>query len=544
MGDIVRDRVQAKLQKLSTRFAENYRNMLSEKEDSPFVHYFEGASIAPLEKTFQDFAFDVEEVRKELRLANQVLSTVVCIQENSYEVLVHICAVLLEGKSLCLINPKEGKDRIHKKLQRIPSDSLIFVGEEFQNQLGLPDSKTMRKSFPTGPQWDLRIHPPVHFLSDQPFIYIFTSGTTGEPKVVQQLEWAVMLNVDALIERHQLKSGVRLGTCLPVFHVNALEFSFFCTLFSGAEFYLLKNFDLLLFSKLLADRKLDIFSLVPSLLATILRAERFFPLSSLASLRYFVTAAAPLSSALIKECYEKMPCRVLQGFGLSEAVNFSTVTPFALKKDEYEWAIFSKERPSIGTCLRGTEIEVWNEQGMPVSEGQKGELVICGDTLMLGYRGENLLGTTENRRFPTGDLGFYETYQGKKFFFLTGRKKEIVKRAGLTVSLAEIEDVLTEFANPKIEAIALGFENDYVGEELAVAFRTEDPRFSMNVLEKFMEEKLPSHMRPRLYIEALQAVRSSSGKANRSLFLSFCQKYRSQAFGDTVITVKESSHAH
>ncbi len=544
MGDIVRDRVQAKLQKLSTRFSENYLKILTEKGDSPFVQYFEGANCEPLEKTFQEFAFDVEEIRSDLRQLKKAFSTVLCIQENSYEILVHICAALLEGKSLCLINPKEGKERIHKKIQRIPLDSLIFVGEEYQAQLGLSGSRVMRKNFSTSHRSGLSVHPPVHFPSDQPFIYIFTSGTTGEPKVVQQLEWAVMLNVDALIERHGLKPGVRLGTCLPVFHVNALEFSFFCTLFSGAEFFFLKNFDLLLFSKLLDNHKLDIFSLVPSLLATILRAERFFPLSSLSSLRYFVTAAAPLSSALIKECYEKMPCRVLQGFGLSEAVNFSAVTPFDLSKDEYEWAIFSKERPSIGTSLRGTDIEVWNEQGIPVSEGQKGELVICGDTLMLGYRGENPLGTGDGRRFPTGDLGFFETYQGKRFYFLTGRKKEIIKRAGLTVSLAEIEDVLSEFSSPKIEAIALGFENDYVGEELAVAFRTDDPNFSVEVLERFMEKKLPSHMRPRLYIEALQAVRSSSGKANRGLFLSFCDKYKGQAFGDTVISVKESSHVH
>lgn len=544
MGKSYRDRVQSQLLRLSTRFGENYIQSVMENQNSPFFRFYEAVPKNPIEKTFVEFSKDVELVRKEIESKVKNCSTIVVIQENSYELLVYVCAVLLEGRSLCLINPKEGQDRIQKKLLRIPSEAYVFVGEEFYDQIHLPNAKaeSMRKSFSSSGSSKIEIQTPKKFQEDQPFIFIFTSGTTGEPKVVQQLEPAVMLNVDALIERHQLGSGVRLGTCLPAFHVNALEFSFFCTLFSGSEFYFMKNFDLPVFSELVTQNKLDIFSLVPSLLAALLRAEAFFPLSSLSSLRYFVSAAAPLSTALAKECYEKIPCRVLQGFGLSEAVNFSAVTPFDLTKEQYEWALFSKERPSIGTTIRGTEIEVWNEEGTPLPAGAKGELVICGETLMLGYRGEKSLGISENRRLPTGDLGFFEVQDGKKFFFLTGRKKEIIKRMGFTVSLAEVEDILTEFSSPKIEAIALGFENDYVGEELAVAFRTEDLSFSFDSLEKFLRDKLPPHMRPRLFIQAAQAVRTNSGKASRGLFLSLCQKYRNHAFGERSVFIKEELH--
>jgi len=65
------------------------------------------------------------------------------------------------------------------------------------------------------------------FAELRPMVLVFTSGSTGYSKIVEQMEPGILNNVDALIERHGLGPGSSIATPLPLFHVNALEFAFF-----------------------------------------------------------------------------------------------------------------------------------------------------------------------------------------------------------------------------------------------------------------------------------------------------------------------------
>jgi long-chain acyl-CoA synthetase len=68
--------------------------------------------------------------------------------------------------------------------------------------------------------------------------------------------------------------------------------------------------------------------------------------------------------------------------------------------------------------------------------------------------------------FRSGDEGFYKRgEQGRKYFFITGRIKELIIRGGVNIAPLEIDEVIMSI--PEVKAgIAVGFDNDWYGEEV------------------------------------------------------------------------------
>lgn len=464
--------------------------------------------------TLTEFAADVNRVRGLLRREKEPAHTVVCVGGNTYEMLAFLTAALLEARTTCPLNAADHPERIAAKIESLGETATVFApaghalvlsGEA--RAMAIPAELTSAA-------------PPARFRPGQPFILIFTSGTTGRAKIVEQTERGVMLNVDALAERHALTespAGARIGTCLPVFHVNALEFSFFSTLLTGGHLTLFETFDVSSFLRGLEEERIEILSVAPPILAVLSKMTSLWsPLTG--HLRYFVSAAAPISPALATTIVSEFPKPVLQGYGLSEAVNFSALTPRDLDAATYRWAMTGERRPSIGTELRGNEILVVDEAGKPLPDGELGELALRGPILMQSYRGEPPATTFREGYFRTGDLGFAKKGpNGACFFFVTGRKKEIAKRMGFTVSLLELDDLLFTCPGPPLEAITVAFDNEIAGEEIAVIVQGANGARLPEVRD-FLRARLPAHLRPRVYAYTAASLRSPSGKAARAQF--------------------------
>jgi len=98
---------------------------------------------------------------------------------------------------------------------------------------------------------------------------------------------------------------------------------------------------------------------------------------------------------------------VIQGYGLSEAVNFSCLMPTNLNAEEYSHWMMDFPWPSIGTALRGNTVLVLNQSGEPTGEGEIGEIAIQGKTLMRGYRANH-----SNNEMPADNDGFEQSFLG------------------------------------------------------------------------------------------------------------------------------------
>lgn len=520
-----------KFSHLAPTFAESYREAVQRHAEKKFA-VFINAGGERRECTFAAFDEQVSRARALIRPERANAAIFALADQNSFENMVFACAAWLEGFSLCPVNPEEGAGRIKKKLGQLGEPCTFWAGARFAADLGarpllIPeregDAKAEEKSF----------------APEQPMVLIFTSGSTGVSKAVEQMESGILSNVDSLISRHGMAEPACVGTPLPLFHVNALEFSFLSTLLSGNTFVLFEKFKLGQILGAVKSERIHVLSLIPPMVRALCERKREVLGADLASLRYVVSAAAPLGPALARNFFESFPFRLLQGFGLSEGVNFSALMPRDLPAAEYKLWLTGFERPSIGTAIDGNEIFVLDEQGCELGPGERGEICIRGFNVMRGYRGDERRECFRGDYLHTGDLGHFEVSAGgEKFFFLSGRLKETIKRFGETVSLVEVDELLAEWAQGRgMDAIAVPFEHEQAGEELGVVMGGERDEAALLALKAYLE-KLPKVIRPSVILWQAEAVRTPSGKPTRWKFKPAFERYRESIFGNSILTAK------
>lgn len=490
----------------------------------PSPHISQAASFKEFDLHVQNAAHHINEVAQSKKL-------VVTAAGNSLEHMVYIVAALLTGRSVCLINPQEGLNRVRQKVTSLNEECAIFVDREaetWKDEIGACDMNLDSAAPVRKASW-------VDFPSDRPFILIFTSGSTGYSKIVEQAELGVLTNVDALIERHRLHEGGCIGTPLPISHVNALEFSFFSCLFTGRTLVLWGQVVFPQFAETLAKEKCTILSIVPPILRSLLNRESDFQKHDLSHLKYFVSAAAPLSGELVVRALEIFKRPIVQGYGLSEAVNFSCLMPTDLDEVSYRKIMLEEPWTSIGTPLRGSEVEILGEHGQILGENDRGQIGIRGPTLMRGYRGDSERKWYQHGYLNTGDLGYFKAgASGERYFYICGRQKEIAKRNGITISLREVDDIMARF-NSEMDAISVAFANDVTGEEVAIVVHQSSAGSETETrLCQHIETSLPPHIRPRVVFFTKRKLRTASGKPQRHKFYSLFDSFRKLAISGPI----------
>ena len=212
---------------------------------------------------------------------------------------------------------------------------------------------------------------------------------------------------------------------------------------------------------------------------------------------------------------------------MSEAINFSCLMPVDLSKSEIDHWLTFYDRPSIGCELSYNHVFVADDAGNLLEEGEVGEICIRGYNVMLGYKNSDNQSVFKHGFLNTGDLGFFKTSEksGRRFFFISGRRKDVIKRGASTISLVEIDDFLQSLLNSRSDAIAVSFENENLGEELAVVVRADvDSEVILSMIRENLF-RLPSSIRPRLMILSHENLRTSSGKPQRWKFASLFEEY-------------------
>lgn len=119
---------------------------------------------------------------------------------------------------------------------------------------------------------------------------------------------------------------------------------------------------------------------------------------------------------------------------------------------------------SCGLAIVDREVMIADDEGLPVEHGKVGELWVSGPGMMLGYY-KNALATADtmvNGWVKTGDL-FRQDNRG--FFYIVGRKKDMIRRNGENIACREVESVLRELTQIK-EAAVVPVVDDRVGEEV------------------------------------------------------------------------------
>lgn len=250
---------------------------------------------------------------------------------------------------------------------------------------------------------------------------MFTSGSTGQPKGVM-LSWdSVRGNSSKVADLFRFTPDRPHATCLPFFHVNALMMSLVGTRITGAPLVISGRFSPRDYFRRIQEASAVTASVVPALLHRIVEEKPSWP----DALEFLITAAAPLSTDLAQRFYRAYGPRLRQGYGLSEAVNFSFMMPLLDAADFRDH--YLKRRPPVGLPLPQTAVEV-----------DEGEVVLRTPDVMRGYWADpkaTAAVLSEDGWLRTGDLG--EIRDG--FLVLRGRRDEVINRGGEKIYPLDIE---------------------------------------------------------------------------------------------------------
>jgi long-chain acyl-CoA synthetase len=318
-------------------------------------------------------------------------------------------------------------------------------------------------------------------------VILYTSGTTGKPKGAELTHSNLYKNSKGVSEKlgEMSKDDVLLGA-LPLFH----SFGQTCTMNSavsvGATVTMLPRFDPDKALEIIQRDKVTIFQGVPTMYNAMLHSASCDS-SDCSSLRTCMSGGAAMPAELMRAFEEKFDCIILEGYGLSET---SPVASFNHPDRE-------RKPGSIGTPIEGVEMQVWDDDGNEVSQGEVGEIVIRGHNLMKGYwnrEDATKEAITEDGWFRTGDMAKMDE---DGYFFIVDRKKDLIIRGGYNVYPREIEEVLYE--HPAIqEAAVVGVPHDELGEEVGAAVvLKEGESAEADELRSYVKEQVAAYKYPR-----------------------------------------------
>lgn len=335
--------------------------------------------------------------------------------------------------------------------------------------------------------------------ADDTALFIFTSGTSGKPKIVMlsQKNLACDARLGAeLIGKGALSPGDRTIPVLPLFHMFGITASLLSPLYVGLEINLISEQRRLI--RELAQIRPQILFVVPMIVKTILMRALQLQKNGMSNeliheqlfggLRILVCGGAPLQPELVSKC-KQFGVELLNGYGITECAPVVTTSSFE-----------NNVLGSVGRVnnLPGVLVRIIN-----------GTVHVSGDIVMKGYykHDENPFEVIDGRLwFDTKDTGRIE-HDGS--LFIVGRKSNlIILDDGNNISPEEIEQLFDRFKDIKD---VLVYPSEGVGgqivtasilpqEQLAESLSDEELSNRISEMVNEINSKLPNYKQIRKWI--------------------------------------------
>ncbi len=362
-------------------------------------------------------------------------------------------------------------------------------------------------------------------------VIVYTSGTTGAPKGVVLTHGNLLADAAGIAAWHGLTRGQRMMCVLPVHHVNGLVVTLVTPQVYGGSVVLNGRFQTEHFWRRAAVERVQVVSVVPTLLAFLLERPELFEREDLASFHHIICGAGPLTVELATHFEDRFGVPIVHGYGLSETTCYSSFLPADLIPDEHRRWMRDYGFPSIGMAIPPNEMAIHDAEGRGMADGEKGEIVIRGHNVMKGYFGrpEANAEAFAHGWFRSGDEGFRKD----GFYFITGRIKELIIRGGVNLSPLEIDEVLNRV--PGVAAgLAVGFANDWYGEEVGAYVKRAPQAAEVTEADvlRACAAVLPFHKRPKVVVFGEAIPVTSTGKYQRRKLLGLFEDWRAVQFRD------------
>lgn len=277
---------------------------------------------------------------------------------------------------------------------------------------------------------------------DEPFLMLFTSGTTGESKGVLHSQNTLYASCSAYAEAlSQDDSGVTF-VCAAATHYAGFVTGIIVPLMVGATSMLMGSWDAHAYVDLAPKHGVTLFYGAPNFLLELLAAQQATH-ADLSSLRHIVTGSAPVPPTVVQRVSAGLGVPVVALWGMTE----NGAVTIVRQNDPQDWS-----EHSDGSPLGGMEVRIDTSVVSGNSDGS-GAMLVRGPSQCLGYykRDEVYAEALDaDGWFDTGDLARPD---GRGGFRITGRVKDIVTHHGVNVPVGEVENALLR--HPHVKDVAV-----------------------------------------------------------------------------------------
>ncbi|CAG9863660.1 unnamed protein product [Phyllotreta striolata] len=345
---------------------------------------------------------------------------------------------------------------------------------------------------------------------------LFTSGTTGNPKIVGLTHYQLYNNCN--ITHHRLgNQGKQHTLCfyLPLFHLFGILITMLVVRCSGTivlpSYYYNPEANLLAIS----EEKCSFVPGPPVMFSDLIRVQKIKNLPLCIDLA--LTGSAPCSDQTTNGVLEVLNVRnFVAGYGSSEAL--VVMLGWIRRGDEGNCDL-------LGDVLDHVELKISDGNDKIVPLGTVGNLSIKGYSVISNYL------YTESSIKEVDEEGWYKSGDAfcmdeNKQFRIAGRLKELINRGGEKIGPSEVEKILE--THPDIEEVAvIGTYHERLGEEVCACIRTKlDSLITLEDIKTFCKGKLAYYKIPSRMQIVESFPKTPLGKVQRGKLLEiFNQKY-------------------
>ncbi|MGE7762442.1 long-chain-fatty-acid--CoA ligase [Peribacillus sp. NPDC097895] len=382
--------------------------------------------------------------------------------------------------------------------------AVCMKTEEVQNQDGSHSLQSMIQS------GKVMTEPVIINPYEDTAVIQYTGGTTGKMKGVMLTHHNLTSNVvqsfemygDAMVPGEEI-----VLAATPLYHVYAMTSAMNLGIYIGAAILLFSKFDLQHVLTNIKKYRPTFFPGVPKMYNAFVNHPEI-ETYGLDCLKSCSCGSAPLPVEVIKRFELLTGAKIGEGFGLSEASPSTHRNP-----------PFGKRKiGSIGIPFPGTDCMIIDDDNNEVPNTGVGELLIKGPQIMKGYWNNEAetKKALQNDWLYTGDLAVMDD---EGYFYIVGRKKEMIIVGGFNIYPQEVEGVLYEHPAIK-EAAVVGIPHKEKGEVVKAFIVPKDgASIDLEEIEGYCYSQLTPYKVPKVFEVRKELPRNTVGKLLKRLLV-------------------------
>ena len=408
--------------------------------------------------------------------------------------------------------------------------AIVAVGDETITghiNAALPESPSLKKLISVGPLvpegWeDFQkgienaapfVRPASPTKNDDPLIVSFTSGTTGEPKMVMHDSVYPIAHIITAKYWHNLHEGSLHLTIADTGWLKALWGKLYGQWFVGATVFVydFEKFTPSNMLEMIEKYKVTSLCAPPTIFRFLIRED--LARYDLSSLEWCTIAGEALNPEVYKQFYRLTGIKLREGYGQSESTLIVLTTPWVEPKPG-----------SMGLPSPQFDVDLITSDGRSTEAGEQGQIIIRTDKkypvgLFLGYYRNNALNEEafHDGMYFTGDLAWRDE---DGYFWFVGRADDVIKSSGYRIGPFEVESALMTHT-AVVECAITGVPDEIRGQlvKATVVLSKEYKDKAGDLLAKELQDHVKKVTAPYKYPRIIEFVdelpKTISGKIRR-----------------------------